>query len=339
MILHRFPNGDTLERAEKAVICRFAGPRRVLSTAADNGGVREDLVAVFNQDCKENGRKDVPLKAPTYTEHMAVVARELGLDPSRVCGLTTAASMENMALCEETYEDVTVTAAVTAGVDENGGRAGDPATWHEPPGGTVNILLFVNANLPAWTMVRALITATEAKTAALQELQAPSRYSSGLATGSGTDGVIVVSDRSSPRTFTFAGNHAKLGELIGRTVLRAVKEALFRQTGLCPERQYDVFARLGRYGVTREALLRQGVNALRLEELSREPELVTRAALYAHLLDELNWGLLKEADVIEACRALLGRAGAAVQISTDSKKPLTEILAEAFLQSLAPLAK
>lgn len=339
MILHRFPNGDVLERVEKAVICRFAGPRRVLSTAADNGGVREDLAAVFNQDCKENGRKDVPLKAPTYTEHMAVVARELGLDPNKVCGLTTAASMENLALCEETYEDVTVTAAVTAGVDHNGGRAGDPAAWHEPPGGTVNILLFINANLPAWTMVRALITATEAKTAALQELAAPSLYSSGLATGSGTDGAIVVSDRSSPRTFTFAGNHAKLGELIGRTVLRAVKEALYKETGLCPERQYDVFARLGRYGVTREALLRQGADTARLETLAREPKLVTCAALYAHLLDELSWGLLKESDVVEACRALLVQAGAAAPMDTDSKRPLTEVLADAFLRGLAPLAK
>ena len=337
MIFHRFSNGDTLERVEKAVIARFSGPRRVLSTAALGGGVREDLTAAFNHDCKENGRKDTPLRAPTYSEHVAIIARELGLDPDHVCGLTTAASMENLALCEETYEDVTVTAAVTAGVDENGGRAGDPASWHEPPGGTINIMLFVSANLPAWTMVRALITATEAKTAALEELVVPSLYSSGLATGSGTDGVIVVSDRSSPRTLTFAGNHAKLGELIGRTVLRAVKEALYKETGLCPSRQYDVFTRLGRYGVTRAAALERGLTEERIGRIARAPELVTCAALYARALDELSWGLLTESDVTGACERLLRDAGMAARLDASPEKPLLSRLAEMFLEGLASL--
>ena len=337
MILHRFANGDTIERTEKAVIARFAGERRVLSTAALGGGEREDLVAVFNHDCKENGRKDTPLRAPTYTGHLAVIARELGLDPARVCGLTTAASMCNLALWEETYKDVTVTAAVTAGVDENGGRVGDPASWHEPPGGTINILLFVSADLPAWTMARAIITATEAKTAALQELVVPSLYSSGLATGSGTDGIIVVCDRSSPRTFTFAGKHAKLGELIGRVVQQAVKEALYKETGLCPARQYDVFMRLSRFGVTRGAAIARGASAEGLEKLTREPKLVTCAALYAHLLDERSWGLLSDADVVTTCRSLLRDAGMVAQYDDGSNRPLQDRLTEMFLTGLVSL--
>lgn len=72
-------------------------------------------------------------------------------------------------------------------------------TWHERAGtyfevmsGTINILLHIDADLAPGALVNALVTCTEAKTAAIQELLAPSRYSHGLATGSGTDGTIVV---------------------------------------------------------------------------------------------------------------------------------------------------
>ena len=39
----------------------------------------------------------------------------------------TAADMENVSIKSATYSDTTVTAVVTAGIDENGGRVGDPA--------------------------------------------------------------------------------------------------------------------------------------------------------------------------------------------------------------------
>lgn len=68
-------------------------------------------------------------------------------------------------------------------------------------------------------IVRAIITATEAKTAALQDLKVPSTYSPEvLATGTGTD---------------FTGGHSKMGELIGRAVYRAVREGLCKQNGFC----------------------------------------------------------------------------------------------------------
>lgn len=61
-----------------------------------------------------------------------------------------------------------------------------------------NIMLFIDADLAEGTLARALVTCTEAKTAAIQELLVPSRYSNGIATGSDTDGTIVVSDAECP---------------------------------------------------------------------------------------------------------------------------------------------
>jgi adenosylcobinamide hydrolase len=315
MIPYRFSNGDELTRSVNALIVRFSGRRKVLSTASWNGGYREDLKWVFNQDCKINGDKLVPLKAPTYGEHMRIVAEELGLDPKYACGLSTAASMDNVSVISETYSDTTVTAVVTGGIDENGGRVGDPAFWHEtegdctPANGTINIMLLIDADLPEGTLTRALVTCTEAKTAALQELLAPSLYSSGIATGSGTDGTIIVSNAESPVRLNWAGKHAKLGELIGRTVITAVKEALYRQTGLDAVRQFDVFSRAGRYGITRQRVLEQADVRLSLDDISKRPGLVVFTSLYIHLLDQLSWGMIGAQDALLGAGKLLQSMG------------------------------
>lgn len=317
MLLHQFENGDELYRRDQALVVQFSGRRAVLSTSPFNGGINHNLKYVFNHDCKENGNKHTPLKAATYEEHMKIIAAALCLDPLFSCGLSTAADMENVSIQSETYADLTVTAVVTGGIDVNGGRVGDPADWHESNGvtknvsGTINIMLFIDAHLPEGTLTRALVTCTEAKTAALQELLAPSLYSSGLATGSGTDGTIIVSNTSSPVYLTYAGKHSKLGELIGRTVIRAVKEALFRQTGLSPAQQFDIFSRIGRYGITRQSFLDTAphIDVHKLDELSRRNDLVVMTSLYVHLLDQLQWQLITPADAFAAAKSLLNNMG------------------------------
>lgn len=327
MILHRFYNGDELHRRDKALIVYFNGRRDVLSTSAYNGGLRHNLKYVFNQDCKEDGCKNTPLKAQTYAEHMNIVAEELGLETAYSCGLSTAADMENVSIQAETYDDLTVTAVVTGGIDKNGGRVGDPADWHESGGvskqvsGTINIMLFIDAKIPEGTLARVLVTCTEAKTAALQELLAPSIYSSGIATGSGTDGTIIVSNTESPIYLTFAGKHSKLGELIGRTVMKAVKEALYLQTGLNAAQQFDIFSRIGRYGITRDSILGAlpHIDVNKLEAVSKQGDLVVLTSLYVHLLDQLQWGLLSEADTLSAAEKLLRTMGMDISLLGHSK--------------------
>lgn len=327
MLIHRFNNGDELYRRDQALIAFFSGRRSVLSTSPYNGGIRGDLKYVFNHDCKENGCKNTPLKAPTYDAHMKIIAAGLGLDARYSCGLSTAADMENVSIVSKTFSDLTVTAAVTGGIDVNGGRAGDPAVWHESDGdsvqvsGTINIMLFIDANLPEGTMTRALVTCTEAKAAALQELLAPSLYSSGIATGSGTDGTIIVSNADSPVVLTYAGKHSKLGELIGRTVMKAVKKALFLQTGLGAAQQFDIFSRIGRYGVTRQKIVAVSPNTdlKLLDALSKSNDLVVMTSLYVHLLDQLQWGLISAEDALSAAGRLLRDMGMDAAISGEPK--------------------
>lgn len=323
MKVYQLPSGDEVHRYKNSLVICFAGKRKVLGTGPNNGGYRTDLKAVFNNDCNPGPGMSCELRADTYPKHMDLVAsQELGLDAEHCTGLMTAASMENVAIQSMAYEDFTVTALVTGGIRNNGGRVGDPAVWHEKADisysvkpGTINILLHIDANLSEGALTRALVTCTEAKTAALQELLAPSRYSRGIATGSGTDGMIVICNAESDVYLTNAGKHCKLGEYIGKTVKKAVKEALYLQSGLCPEYQYDILHRMDRFGVTEDALWErcdQKISGFArahfcdaLDHLRREDELVVTTSLYAHLLDQTEWGLLEPKKAWEAEKYLL----------------------------------
>ena len=320
------PANGWVEHHGDSVVVRFPGPRNVLSTSWLNGGYRTDLVAVFNHQISReaceacHGGGNIRL----YLER---VARDLGYDPATVTGLVTRAEMKNTAIASETFRDLMVTAIVTAGIDKNGGRAGDPASYYEngdafePVGGTINTILIIGADLPEYAMSRALMTATEAKAAALQQLMARSIYSAGIATGSGTDMIAIVADPGSPLRLSDAGKHAKLGELIGKTVIRATTLALQRETSLSPESQRNALVRLERYGITGEDLYNTAVSdgvfekggrrekelfIQYLETWSADPSHVAMTAAVLHLLDETAWGLLPPVCAQQMIRRILG---------------------------------
>jgi hypothetical protein len=136
---------------------------------------------------------------------------------------------------------------------------------------------------------------------------ARSIYSSGIATGSGTDMIAIVADPGSPLHLSDTGKHAKLGELIGTTVIRATTETLEKETGLSPSSQHDALVRLSRFGVTADQVW-DAVPDARLpsdagqEEKVRflvyvktrvtDSDLVVPVAAGIHLVDESAWGLI-----------------------------------------------
>ena len=91
-------------------------------------------------------------------------------------------------------------------------------------------------------MARAVISATEAKIAALMDLDIRSSYSSSLhqATGTGTDNIIVV--RGTGIEIDNAGGHSKLGELIAKAVYQGVRKAICKQNKIIVSR--NIFRRL-----------------------------------------------------------------------------------------------
>lgn len=235
---------------EKTLIVRFPQIRRVLST---NDGVLNTR-AVANHsahpqlwscggDAVKAGHK-VPAKV--YMRNIREkTARNCGLPIEDIALMGTSADMANLAVVTKAQYPFVVTALVTAGAKGNAVRTGvdqghyveadpssdTPATSEEPKPGTINIMLLTNARVTDGGMVRAVITATEAKTAALEDLHVPSTYAKNLqATGTGTDGIIIISGSSGPRV-TYPGGHSLIGGLIGKAVYEAVVEALGKQNG------------------------------------------------------------------------------------------------------------
>lgn len=186
---------------------------------------------------------------------------------------------------------------------------------------------------------------------------AGSNYSTGIATGSGTDGTIMISNADSPITLTNAGKHSKLGELIGRAVKSAVKEALFKQTGLGPEYQHSLLRRFKRYGLNEEMLWQkylQMTENVRMDKplfihhlhiLDRQDTLVTFSSLYIHLLDQLEWQLLNREEVMEAAAVILANIQTKLGLKEDCFKfpllpneRLSEQLIDLFAQVIARAA-
>ncbi len=162
------------------------------------------------------------------------ILTDLGLRHKDVAMLSTGADMDNISIKREAFQDVKICACATAGVKTNAQRIGvDKASSVEKQGefkhlGTINIIILTNASLTDGAMARSIVTITEAKTKSLQDLDIRSSYNSKIqATGTGTDNIIVVSG-SGPK-ITYVGGHAKIGEIMARTVASSVKEAIFKQ--------------------------------------------------------------------------------------------------------------
>lgn len=228
--------------------------------------------------------------------------------------------MENAVVETMSFKELTVTAIVTGGIETNGGRAGDPADYYKPQPkpvkyGTINIMLLLDCDMPEGTMARALVTCTEAKTAAIQELLEGSKYSNGIATGSGTDQTIIIANSASELYMEGAGKHSKLGELIGKTVKNAVKKALAKQSGLTPTKQHDVFRRLKRFDIkpgdmwqaysAQDAAVVKPEYLLAAEKLAKEDIMLVYTSLYAHLLDQHLWELISAKEMQMAGQKLL----------------------------------
>ena len=110
-------------------------------------------------------------------------AARLGTSADRIAEIGTAADMDNLAVAVRTFGPITVGVLATAGAKTNALRAGvDEGTFVEgtEPEGTVNIIVLTNARLTDGAMARAIVTVTEAKTAAFEDLRVPSSYTKGV---------------------------------------------------------------------------------------------------------------------------------------------------------------
>ncbi|MFZ5573302.1 MAG: adenosylcobinamide amidohydrolase [Thermodesulfobacteriota bacterium] len=231
----------------KTLLIDFMHPQSVLSTLE---GWRNGIQTVGNhylppQTWTSGHQSDL---ADLQRKIMTVV----GLSGESTSLLFTGANMDHLAVTEKAFKDMRVYALITAGVQSNALRTSkDSGGYYEP--GTINIILLTNMRLTPRAMTRAIITATEAKTAALQDLdirssETPLSYG---ATGTGTDNILIA--QGIGRTIDNTGGHTKMGELIAAVVHAGVIRAVSLQNRLTGNR--SIFSRLRERGITPSSLI------------------------------------------------------------------------------------
>ncbi len=164
-----------------------------------------------------------------FKKSKGIIYKTLGLNPEGSSLLFTGANMDNLTIVTKQYKKLNVYVLLTAGVCSNAQRISkDTGIFYEP--GTINMIIMTNGRLSTRAMSRAIITATEAKTAALQDLDIRSSYTPLInqATGTGTDNIIVVEGLGG-LFLDHCGGHSKLGELIAKAVYEAVIKAIKKQ--------------------------------------------------------------------------------------------------------------
>ena len=205
---------------------------RIISSAPRRGGIVRAR-SILNHQVPAN-----PSTPPRpLTTKWSDPARYLGRLAERVrakmpvIGLMTAVPMTQLVVDREQSGALWVQCFCTVGVT-NAVRAGDPSmvsgcNGHQP--GTINIILVTNATLSMTALVGAIQVATESKTGVLIQHKVRSTVrTSSLATGTGTDAVVIASSLKGLHRLPYSGTHTPLGAMIGRLVTRCVQEGLAR---------------------------------------------------------------------------------------------------------------
>ncbi len=245
-----------------------------VSSAIYNGGFKR-VKAILNIQVPE-GYSDIKLHEDPL-QLVRIFSRNVCVSEDYLA-MITAAKIENMCHVAKTDRDISVNVVATAGAS-HGESAGEKIDA-DHLNGTINIIVVINGNPTDSCLVAAFVTATEAKTAALIDLDIRSRYSGEAATGSITDSLSVATTNTGP-VIELGGPASKLGQMVASCVREAVYQAIQKQDGTLPSR--SVASRLKARYVPVEKLASELV---KLKSLNADEKTLT-TRLNAALTDPL----------------------------------------------------
>ena len=207
----------------------FATPTLSLSSSIYNGGLQyiDHFVNLKVEENFKGDKKHFP--SPQSTMSNFFTNQNIIGNNS---GMMTAASMKSFRHAFVKKRGVTIECYLTAGLS-NARCAGDPADWpyfdETVPGpGTINIVLGTDALLSETALTETIITVTEAKSAVLAEMKIRSKKSNRIATGTGTDSVMIFCRKGKP--IKYCGKHVLFGEMIGEVIETALRDSLLFYT-------------------------------------------------------------------------------------------------------------
>ncbi|WP_042356017.1 heme ABC transporter ATP-binding protein [Bacillus rubiinfantis] len=172
-----------------------------------------------------NRHVDKDYNCSDHRAEMAAFLTANGFEPAETVGMMTAVILEDVVHQEYAGEGFSIFVVVTAGI----GNAVDASKSHlhvvETVPGTINTWVFVNGELSEEAFIQSIMTATEAKTKAIQDLQVIDSVTGTIATGTSTDSILIAATQQG-RKLDYAGTITPLGKLIGKAVYECTTEAI-----------------------------------------------------------------------------------------------------------------
>lgn len=291
----RINHSHLYDFTNKTLVVDFKKPLTVLSTLE---GFRKKIRTVGNHYTPPpswglNHKHDLEsIMRPIY--------RVNGKSSKHSAFLLTGADMDKLSIQKKTFKAMKVWALVTAGVTSNALRMSkDTGLYYEP--GTINMIILTNMSLSQRAMSRAIISATEGKTAALLDMDIRSSANPRFyrATGTGTDNIIVVQGDGGKIDHT--GGHTRMGELIAKAVYAGVQDAVLKQNSLFTGR--NVFQRLKErkisiYGLVSDGPCDCGLNKSERVALIEQTLLIPKYADFIEasfaVSDDVEKGLIRD---------------------------------------------
>lgn len=223
---HPLPNTNAKITIKDNIIAVISDtPLITLSSGIYNGGYKK-VHAILNVSVPDNYNDKHLHDDPMNIVYDAQKNLQITGD---YIAMITAAKIENLSMTTRKTSDITITAIATAGW-RHGESSGEDIENSHYTHGTINIIVFLNANPTDSCLVSLFLTATEAKTAAMIDYDIRSRYTGDAATGTITDS-LSVAVTGQDQKIEFGGPASTVGQLVASAVRQVVKEAADKQEG------------------------------------------------------------------------------------------------------------
>ncbi len=183
----------------RRLVVPLGGPHRTLSWALSSAAAGGGLIRADTVVWQEVDGVEIVDTAVAATTILMLTSRDV--------------STFEVAVCES--GDFRVRAVATVGLG-NALAAGDPPGPMRP--GTINLLVQCSHPLEDGALAEGMALAAEARTAVVVSARIPSRRSTRIATGTGTDCIVMAAPDDGRKAERWVGKHTPIGSLIGAAV-------------------------------------------------------------------------------------------------------------------------
>jgi iron complex transport system ATP-binding protein len=211
-------NEKMLHVSDKFIEIKTPAPLRTMSSGVIGSGTGWHHTFINRHVGKDYDCSD-------HRKEMASFLKSNGLEPSETVGMMTAVVLEDVVYKLFEQSDFSIFVAVTAGVGNAIDASKSEQHSYEMTPGTINTWVFINGELTEEAFIQSIMTATEAKVKAINDLKILDAVTGTIATGTSTDSILIAATQTG-KMLEFAGTITPLGKLISKAVYQSTTEAI-----------------------------------------------------------------------------------------------------------------